>query len=266
MHRPIRVLIVDDNEVNRDVATGMLEILQCETLVSKNGYEAVESYNKNSFDLIFMDCQMPELDGYSATRMIRQLESEKRARVPIVALTANATLEAQEKCIEAGMDDYLSKPFSLNAMKEIVAKWVHLEEKTNISNNSESSIRNNFNQYVDEGEVLDQKVLAGLRTLQAQAKNDMFNRVIKLYLDTSDAQLDSLRVACKAKEYEKIGQCAHALKSSSTNIGAIRLSRYLEDLEKNMRAETYNGLEGKLTNIMGEYGLVVSALRKEISY
>jgi len=127
-HRSVRILIADDSAVNRDVVTGMLEILQCETEIARDGYEAIECRKKDAFDLVLMDCQMPGLDGYSATRAIREQESKRGGRVPIVALTANGMHEAEEKCIEAGMDDYLSKPFSLNALKEKVVKWARVKK------------------------------------------------------------------------------------------------------------------------------------------
>lgn len=275
-HRSVRVLIADDNAVNRDVVTGMLEILQCETAIARDGYEAIECCQKNAFDLVFMDCQMPGLDGYSATRAIRKLESKRGGHVPIVALTANAMYEAEEKCIEAGMDDYLSKPFSLNSLKEKVVKWARVEKSSDGADESGVSVLENVEQAADidrektpEGNlntgVLDQNVLAGLKALQTQGSSDMLARVAKLYLDSSRELVDALQAACHASEHEKIGQYAHALKSSSANVGAIRLSGYLAELEIKAREEMLEDVQERSENILREYGLVVSALSEEVS-
>ncbi len=276
MHCSVRVLIADDNVVNRDVVTGMLEILQCETAIARDGYEAIECCKKDAFDLVFMDCQMPGLDGYSATRTIRELESKRGGRVPIVALTANVMYEAEEKCIEAGMDDYLSKPFSLNSLKEKVVKWARVEKSSGGADESGASALKNLGQTAEiHGEespddnqstgVLDQNVQACLKALQAQGSSDMFTRVIKLYLDSTRELVEVLQAACRAGEHEKIGQYAHALKSSSANVGAIRLSGYLAELEIKAREEMLEDVEDRSANIVREYGLVVSALSDEVS-
>jgi len=277
MHCSVRVLIADDNEVNRDVVTGMLEILQCETAIARDGYEAIECCSQDAFDLVFMDCQMPGLDGYSATRAIRELESKRGGRVPIVALTANVMYEAEEKCIEAGMDDYLSKPFFLNSLKEKVVKWTRVEKSSSGADESGASALKKFGQAAAEihgrktpddnqgAGALDQNVLVGLKALQVQGSSDMFTRVIKLYLDSTRELVEALQAACCAGEHEKIGQYAHALKSSSVNVGAIRLSGYLAELEIKAREEMLEGVEDRSANIVREYGLVVSALRNEVS-
>lgn len=277
-HRPVRVLIADDNAVNRDVVTGMLEILQCETAIARDGYEAIERCQQDAFDLVFMDCQMPGLDGYSATRAIRSLESKKGgARIPIVALTASALYEAEEKCIEAGMDDYLSKPFSLNSLKEMLRKWARVEESSGGADESGVSALKNVEQTAVRDKetipagnlnvgVLDRSVLAGLKALQAQGgSSDMFARVTKLYLDSSRELVAALQAACHAGEYEKIVQYAHALKSSSANVGAIRLSGHLAELETKAREEMLEDVQERAADIVCEYGLVVSALSDEIS-
>jgi len=124
-----KVLLVEDNPVNQIVATKMLEKIGLSFEVEKNGEEAVNRMKiKHSFDLILMDCQMPVMDGYEATQTLREIEKNKNTqRIPIIAMTANAMEGDKEKCIEAGMDDYVSKPVNQQALKETLAKWLNKE-------------------------------------------------------------------------------------------------------------------------------------------
>jgi two-component system, sensor histidine kinase and response regulator len=121
-----RILLAEDNPMNQAVASGMLELMGVEAQVVANGREAVDLWSAQAFDLVLVDCQMPVMDGYEATRAIRQLEKETHAahRTPIVALTANAVAGDREACIAAGMDDYLSKPFKYSELEEMVRRWL----------------------------------------------------------------------------------------------------------------------------------------------
>ena len=129
------VLVAEDNPVNQAIAVGMLEHLGCRTAVAGNGCEAIQSLKQSAYDLILMDCQMPEMDGYEATRMIRQQEqyaggngegnSSQGRRIPIIALTANALEGSREVCLAAGMDDYLAKPFTKLELSSLLKTWLH---------------------------------------------------------------------------------------------------------------------------------------------
>ena len=113
----LRVLVVDDSPVNQRVAAALLEKVGCQTRVASNGRAAVELVAKEPFDLILMDCQMPDLDGYQATRLIRRTSA-----VPILAMTASVQAQDRERCIEAGMDGHIAKPVSLGSITEAVTK------------------------------------------------------------------------------------------------------------------------------------------------
>lgn len=118
----LRILVVDDYIVNLDLTKEMLEMLNCEVDTAENGHEALKLFRQNTYDLIFMDIQMPELEGLQVTRVIR--ESEKETRVPIIALTANALQGDEQKCLEAGMDGYLAKPIKIKDLEAILTKFV----------------------------------------------------------------------------------------------------------------------------------------------
>jgi CheY-like chemotaxis protein len=120
-----KVLLVEDNSVNQMVAQTILEKYSLIVTTAENGLEVIKLYQENDFDLVFMDCQMPEMDGYQATGKIREYcENNNVSRVPIVALTANAMEGDREKCLNAGMDDYLSKPVTQKAIENMLVKWL----------------------------------------------------------------------------------------------------------------------------------------------
>ncbi|HEY3699916.1 MAG TPA: response regulator, partial [Spongiibacteraceae bacterium] len=119
------VLIVEDNAINQMVVANMLESLGLQVKTANNGIEALEMLEKHPFDMILMDCQMPEMDGYQCTQRIRRDERQRLASIPIVALTANAMLEDREHCLAAGMNDYLSKPVTLQVLREKLQRWLH---------------------------------------------------------------------------------------------------------------------------------------------
>jgi len=120
----LRVLLVDDNRVNNMVSTFALERLGCLVMVAGNGVEALESWEKNPCDVVLMDIRMPVLDGLEATREIRRREASLGSRTPVVALTAGALLEERSECFDAGMDDYISKPFTDDVLRDVLSRWL----------------------------------------------------------------------------------------------------------------------------------------------
>jgi CheY-like chemotaxis protein len=118
------MLLVEDNAANLRVTKALLEILGCEVVPALNGVEAVAAYRAGTFDLVLMDCQMPEMDGYDATRLIRQLEATEGRRTPIVALTAHAMAGSRETSLAAGMDDQLTKPLTMAALTAKLTEWL----------------------------------------------------------------------------------------------------------------------------------------------
>lgn len=131
--KPVRILVAEDNAVNQMVITAHLNHLGYESQAVANGQEVLEALRSGAFHLILMDCQMPEMDGYTATRRIREGEQGANKRIPIIALTANAMAEDQQKCLSAGMDDYLTKPFKRETLSATLENWLALEASKSVS-------------------------------------------------------------------------------------------------------------------------------------
>jgi CheY-like chemotaxis protein len=129
-----QVLVVEDNSVNQRVIQAMLSKLDVSHELATNGVEALESVERNAFDVVLMDCQMPHMDGFTVTRAIRERErAAGRRRLPIIALTANALRGDDRRCFEAGMDDYMTKPFTLDALRSKIESWCALSSQSDVA-------------------------------------------------------------------------------------------------------------------------------------
>jgi len=211
-----RVLLVEDNPVNQAVALGMLEELGCDTVVAINGQEAIDHISKEDFDVVLMDCEMPVMDGFAATAVIHDLAKDTN-KVPIIALTANAVDGDRERCIAAGMQDYLSKPISVEALHGTLKKWLRAEHHGTVSHGLDS---------------IDTASLNNIRKLKGVGGDKMVRRVVDLYLSSSSMLVDDLRVGLLQGNAEAVRQGAHALKSSSQNVGACALATLSQKLEE----------------------------------
>ncbi len=229
-----RVLLAEDNFVNRKVALSMLSNLGLDVAVAEDGEEAVHKWADGAYDLILMDCQMPGMDGYQATRTIRERERQGGGHVPVIALTANALADDREKCLEAGMDDYLAKPFTLDDLAGALGKWLAPGEHiTTPEGPSPSTVQ------APEGDpgkvsagspqpVIDHGKLEILR----EAMGEDFMELIPAYLGDAVAVLEQLPAAMKHADAREVQRLAHSLKSTSANVGAEGLSALAAILEQ----------------------------------
>ena len=253
----LRVLVVEDNEINREVVVGMLEVLGCSAWVARDGREACAAFPVRPYDVVLMDCQMPEMDGFEATREIRSIEARRGSRpVPVVALTANALQGDRERCIEAGMDEFLSKPFLLAQLRDVLFRSVPAARVAAAVEGSRG----------DDGavasDVLDVNALAQIRSLQRPGHPDLLERLITMFLSSSREDMANLRRAAAEGDDATVTRIAHRLKSSSANLGARRLSASLVDLEHHAR-----GLRADspvLHRALLEHERVLAALAREM--
>jgi signal transduction histidine kinase/CheY-like chemotaxis protein len=243
----LRVLLVEDNPVNQQVAMAMLEQLGCEVTVAGDGVEGARAFEGGHFDVVLMDCQMPTLDGYGATDRIRAYEKAVDwPRTPIVALTANALAGDREKCLEAGMDAYLTKPFTQNQLRRV------LESREAVPADAP----------VAGGTALDPRALEQIRALQQPGAPDLVAKIIALYLENSRSLMEKIRAALAAGDANALREAAHALKSSSGNVGAtglVEIARQLEALGRDGKSDAAAGLVDGMSR---EHARVISALQK----
>lgn len=272
------ILVVEDNETNQQVARGMLEKIGCRVGIASDGKEAIDAINKQSFDLVFMDCQMPVMDGYKATAEIRRMEerNDKEHRIPIIALTANALEGDKEKCLSAGMDDYLSKPFKQDDIIKIIENWssgrlARFDEER--YSHAARVERGDSAQPIKEQEQrkrepvsqpIDLSVLKALKDLQIDGKPDILVEVITAYLSSSEPLVLDLQQKLAESNLPGLQDAAHSLKSGSANVGAMTLSEICKELEMNCKNKTFYNTAEQITAIEKEYVRVKGILAKEI--
>jgi CheY-like chemotaxis protein/HPt (histidine-containing phosphotransfer) domain-containing protein len=253
------VLLVEDNLINQQVALGILQIQGYSVTVVNNGKEAVDAYMQGDFDLILMDCHMPEMDGFEATREIRTRErAASRPRMPIIALTANAMAHDREECLNAGMDDHLAKPFSMQTLQEMLQRWMPAAAPADAASPAVPA------KTVNGADVIDRQVLEQLRKVVTNGKPELLERVVKLYLTESPKLVQKMKQAAGAADTGAIASSAHSLKSSSANVGAMALSRYCADIEACARRAQTEEARRLLERIEAEHGSVQTALAAEV--
>lgn len=266
------VLVAEDNPINQELARTMLEDLGCSVVLVDNGRQAVEAITQASldqlqggYDMTFMDCQMPELDGYQATQEIRDWELSATSRMPIIALTANAMAGDRERCLEAGMDDYLTKPFSQEALAAICSKWLSLEKKLSPQIAEDKTRQANAAHH--SGVVrakLDQSTLDNIRKLQRADGPDILAKIINLFLKNAPPMLEKIQEAISTGNAELLKGTAHSLKSSSGNLGATKLSELCKELEAMGRDKTLDNALTTLGVLEFEFEGVCAALQHEL--
>jgi signal transduction histidine kinase/DNA-binding response OmpR family regulator len=258
-----RVLLAEDNEVNQQVAAAMLESLGCRVDAVPNGRQAVERLARARFDLVLMDCQMPEMDGFAATRAIRARESAggedgDARRTPIVALTAHAMQTDRQDCLAAGMDDYVSKPFTRDDLRRVLEEWTETSgrplEAEDPAHSAETS---------DASPSLDASVLDALRTFEAGGDSGLVARVVAAFLQSSGKLFDAARQASETQDAEALARAMHTLKSSSAQLGARKLSLLCKDLEARGRSGSLDGTEELLERVGRELEEVCEGLAVE---
>ena len=238
--KAMNVLLVEDNLVNSEVAVDMLAVIDVHTDVANNGQQALDLFKTNRYSLILMDCEMPVMDGFVTTKEIRIIEKERQSqhqeRIPIIALTAHAISGAKDKCIASGMDDFLSKPFSMDALHSILYKWLEID-KLNINEArivSDDDI-NNHSSLIDEfkcdSTILDCDILSKLFNRKTGNNVNFLSKVVTIYLEQSSTLFADLKIAYKKGDVETVRIISHTLKSSSVNVGALKLSDLCRDVE-----------------------------------
>jgi two-component system, sensor histidine kinase and response regulator len=254
-----RILLAEDNLVNQRVALSQLKKLGYVADAVANGTGVLNAMQRNPYDIILMDCQMPEMDGYEVTRRIREAETspDQRCHSPvyIIALTANTLQGDRERCLEAGMNDYLTKPIDLSDLKQVLER----ADSALVSRHApEAGARGT------EPGVLDRKVIDSLRSLESECDPDPLAGLVELYLNDARSRLGKMDSALHERNWFALAAAAHALKGSSNNLGARELGDLCQRLEREAKAEQPEQAETLLTEIERVYANVEDALRREI--
>jgi len=254
-----RVLLAEDNRTNQIVAEAMLKFFGCRVDLVVNGREAVEAVKEKKFDLIFMDCQMPELDGYMATDEIRRFEKQNgSSRTPIIALTAHALSGDRERCLAAGMDDYLSKPLCQKDLHSVLSKWASgCEQETS------GTVREG-----DEGDDqpsgkmrFDVQMLQSYLQIQKQGEPDIIRGIIESYFERAPILMQSMADAISNQDVEALHQAAHTMKSMNGAVGAVLMSEICNTLEAHGRERNLDGCEQLVKNLEKEASYVMNQLQ-----
>ena len=253
-----RILLVDDNYINQEMAKDMLYGFSCEVDLADNGLVALQRLAEKDYDLVLMDCQMPEMDGFEATKEIRTLESKdpNKAHIPIVALTANAMEGDRNRCLLAGMDDYLSKPFNQKQLKAVLKRWLVGSNAETYTNSDES--KEGFAAY-----VLNQEALDNIRGLQSSNGNNVLVKYIDLFLHHSPPLLEAIRDAVNVEDADSLVRPAHSLKTDGAHLGAVELAASCKQLEEMGRIRCLDDAQKILKNLEDEYEKVCNALLAE---
>jgi two-component system sensor histidine kinase/response regulator len=252
------ILLVEDNLINQQVALGILQMLGYGVTVVGNGKEALDAHADSTFDLALMDCDMPEMDGFEATRQIRARErASNAARLPIVALTANAMAQDREACLNAGMDDHLSKPFSTVTLQAMLNRWMRP------AGAGPSEAQAAAKAAAKPAEILDRQVLDQLGKVLTNGKPELLARVINLYLVESPKLMQKLKQAANESRATDVARAAHSLKSSSANVGAKVLSGYCHDVEASAGIADTEEARKIVEKIESEHSRVQAALTAE---
>ncbi|MDX2216668.1 MAG: response regulator [Oculatellaceae cyanobacterium bins.114] len=280
---PLRILLVEDNAVNQKIALLLLERLGYRADVAGNGIEALEALQRQAYDVVFMDVQMPEMDGLSATRLIAQTW-EPGLRPHIIAMTANAMQGDREECFQAGMDDYISKPIRLEKLVAALEKCHPTSHPRAACYDCEFLIEANASradrrfQPVQSRALFTDIIVENVDTLNTlnrytleetayqiagEGASVFMIEMIECYLEDAPKLVDSLKSAFIERNAIALKQAAHTLKSSSATLGADKLSRLCQGLEKSLQTWAFAG-ESCVGQIETEFKQVQIALNLEV--
>lgn len=252
-----RLLLVEDIPANQQIARAMLESFDCSVAVARNGEVALEMFQQDEFDLVLMDCQMPVMDGFEATRHIRQYEMQRGSRrTPVVALTAGKTESEKERCYASGMDRILFKPYSTSDLNGLLSNYFTPSGQVERAKAPKPAAPARV-------DILDLKALDNIRSIESQTGGDLLAAVIENFRTDGEQKLDELRKAIG--DAKALGAGAHAIKSMSLNLGAKALSEYCRRCESRWKAGEVDDAEAEVETLAGHFRDAAKALEELLS-
>ncbi len=255
-----RVLVAEDNLTNQIVVRGMLELFGCTVALAGNGREAVMMAREKQYDIIFMDCQMPELDGYSATVELREFERKnKKKPTPVIALTAHVMSGDRERCLNTGMDDYLGKPLQQKQLLAVLEKWAPEAGQEQVVSTGmiadESSATSREKRF-------DPAVFVNYQRMQQPGRPDIVVEIIHSYLKGVRPLLQSMTDAVDGGDAEALWKAAHTMKSSNSSVGALKMAALCSELETRGRKGNFEDCHHLLKELIEEFSSIEGRLQK----
>jgi signal transduction histidine kinase/CheY-like chemotaxis protein/HPt (histidine-containing phosphotransfer) domain-containing protein len=253
------VLLAEDVVANQKVAAAMLKRLGLQVTIASNGCEVIEQYALHKFDLIFMDCQMPEIDGYQATQYIRSHEQIQGGHIPIIALTASALHEERRRCLQSGMDDYVSKPFGQKDLIKVIQRRFQKQPPITEINEIASSTQSTSNCARERSPpVFNSNVLIQLREVMGED----FVELVPAFIESGKEIFATLsNTSLEINNAKTIERLTHSLKSASANVGAMRLAAMAQTLEQKIRQDGLSvDLEDQISMLHAEFLRVTSII------
>jgi len=260
-----RVLVAEDNLVNLKLTYHQLHLLGVEVKVAATGQEAWEAIRKGSFDLIFMDIQMPELDGYEVTRKLRQWEGDSGTRTPVVALTAQALSSDRDRCFAAGMDDHLTKPATLEDLGRLLKQWLSPKRASSLEQTAPPREPRPLSEPLPQAlasQALDPSAIERLRRLGEKSSRNLLQEMATIYLSQTPERLGELDQALEAEDADKAEYLAHALKGSASSLGAPTFSALCDALEAAAKRLDLDAVRAGLPGLEKELARVREELSK----
>jgi PAS domain S-box-containing protein len=247
----LRILVAEDNPVNQKVALYQLQKLGYLAEVVENGREALAALAKSRYDVVLMDCQMPELDGYEATRDLRAIEKGGTRRTWIIAMTANSLEGDRQKCLDAGMDDYVSKPVKPEHLQAALSRF--------------TGVRAVAQEMLETGSAgtIDASIIAGFREMDVDGEESILGKLIDIFIENTPRVLEEARTAVANRMSPQLERAAHSLKGSCSNFGAERMRAACEKLEALARVGDLEHAEELIAQAEKEFEYVRLALEHE---
>lgn len=250
--RKLEVLLVEDNEINQEVATDILKSSGMMVFIANNGEEAVKMVNERKFDIVLMDIQMPVMDGFDATIAIRK--NPKFSDLPILAMTANVTIDDREKCFKVGMNDFISKPVDIKELLKKINHLTNLNINENISIREDTSSIKNINLKNLEG--ID--VESALRRLRGNY--NLYKKLALKFYSIHKYDIEKIKVSVEKKDYKTAEIITHTLKGAAGNLGANTVHLAASNLEKELKASKPISLENLIENLENKMNQVMNSI------
>ncbi len=265
----LKALVADDNKLNQQVAKLLLEDLNIDVTVADNGLDAVEAFTKTKFDVIFLDCHMPELDGYAAARIIKKLQEQRQTQIPVIAMTANVLQGNREACLAAGMDEFMAKPIEAEELERVLRLWTEQKPEANSTMHGAP--------YAIPGPAAiaqprsatslppAESASAGVKFINHSILMERFNdsnrkKLLEMFCESLPSEFNDIENNLEQQNFAAVKASAHSLKGACATVCAWQLTETLESLEEASRRSDASICGNLLGRLRGEIAMVMAEI------